>query len=408
MELGLITIMSALHDLTSIENSHYELISNLKKDFSIRFITPSQTEYVDIPMVFVGSGGTEEMFKSIYDELPQPIILLTDGLHNSLAASLEMQSWIKGVGGISQILHGKPNYLKKRIEALSNIINVSKKLRKSTIGVVGFPSPWLIASDVDYVEVKRKWGITYKNIEISELSNLLSDIKTEEANEIACRFIKSSSGMQEPKNEEVTEAARVYLAMKKLCSKNNLDAVTLKCFDVLERHNTTGCLALSLLNNEGIISGCEGDCQAVFSMYIAKLLTGDIPFMSNPSLIDHETNEIIFAHCTMATSITENYIIRNHFESLKGIGIQGEVKKGPVTIFKCGGTGLNKYFLSRGELLENLNNSGMCRTQLRIKLDESVEYFFKNTIANHHLIIRGDHTDIIKELMDSMGCTRVI
>ena len=33
MELGLITIVSALHDLTSVENSHYELISSLRKDF---------------------------------------------------------------------------------------------------------------------------------------------------------------------------------------------------------------------------------------------------------------------------------------------------------------------------------------------------------------------------------------
>ncbi|MDD2481938.1 MAG: hypothetical protein WCY24_07325 [Lutispora sp.] len=407
MELGLITIVSALHDITSIENSHYELISSLRKDFSIRFITSAEAQYIDMPIVFVASGGTEEMFKNIYNELPQPIILLTDGLHNSLAASLEIQSWINGVGGTSQILHGKPEYLKKRIKSLSNIINVSNKLKKSTIGVVGFPSSWLIASDVNYIDAKRNWGITYKNIEISELSDLLSNTSKEDSKEIADRFISNSSAIQEPKKEDVTDAARVYLAMKELCNKNGLDAVTLKCFEVLDRHNTTGCLALSLMNDEGIISGCEGDCQTVFSMYLAKLLTYEVPFMSNPAFIDQELNEVIFAHCTLATSITERYVIRNHFESLKGIGIQGEIKKGPVTIFKCGGSDLKKYFLSKGEILDNLNSSSMCRTQLRIKMDESVNYFFKNPIANHHLIIRGDHVDTIEEFMDSMGCTRV-
>ena len=41
MDIGLITIMSALHNMTMIENSHYELINSLIKYFSVRFITPS-------------------------------------------------------------------------------------------------------------------------------------------------------------------------------------------------------------------------------------------------------------------------------------------------------------------------------------------------------------------------------
>ena len=91
-----------------------------------------------MPIVFVASGGTEEMFRNIYDDIPQPIVLLTDGLHNSLAASLEIQSWIKSVGGISQILHGEPEYLKRRIKVLYNLKNVSNKMRKSNIGVIDF------------------------------------------------------------------------------------------------------------------------------------------------------------------------------------------------------------------------------------------------------------------------------
>jgi len=338
MELGLVTIVAALHDLTSIENSHYELISYLKRNFSVRFITPAEAEYVDIPLVFIASGGTEEMFRSIYDELPQPILLLTDGLHNSLGASLEIQSWIKSVGGVSQILHGKPEYLKKRIEVLSHIVSVSDKIRRSSIGIVGFPSSWLISSDVNYSEVKKKWGLNYKNIELSEVSDMLKTVSYDEAVTIADKFVNNSAGIEEPTREEVVDASKVYLAVKEVYSKNRIDALALKCFDILDRHNISGCLAVSLLNDEGIIAGCEGDSQSVFTMYLAKLLTGENPFMSNPSLIDHETNEVIFAHCTVATSLTEKYIIRSHFESLKSIGIQGQIKKGTVTLFKCGGS----------------------------------------------------------------------
>ncbi|NLM44455.1 MAG: fucose isomerase [Clostridiales bacterium] len=407
MELGLITIVSALHDLTSVENSHYELISSLRKDFSFRFITPEEAKNVDMPIVFVASGGTEEMFRNIYDDIPQPIVLLTDGLHNSLAASLEIQSWIKSVGGISQILHGEPEYLKRRIKVLYNLKNVSNKMRKSNIGVIGFPSSWLIASQVNYAEAKKRWGVNYKNIELGQVSDIMKTVSTDEASKIADKFIDNASGLNEPTKKDVIDAAKIYLTIKEICTKNKLDAMTLKCFDVLEKYNISGCLALSLLNDEGIVSGCEGDCQAVFSMYLAKLLTGEIPFMANPSMIDQHTNEAIFAHCTVATSMTEKYIIRNHFESLKSVGIQGEIKEGPITIFKCGGSGLDKYFLSKGEILSNLSSPNMCRTQVRVRLDKNVDYFFKNPIANHHLIIRGDHTELIKEFMDYIGCTEI-
>lgn len=407
MEIGLIAIMSDLHNMTKIENSHYELISGLKKHFSVRFITPIEAKYVDMPMVFIASGGTEEMFMNIYDELPKPIILLTDGLHNSLAASMEIQSWLKKLGDKSEILHGSPEYLKNRIESLYKIVNTVQTLKKSRIGAIGFPSPWLIASDVDYIKVKNKWGVTYKNIELSNLYKLISDAPIDKAEEVAKAFIKNSSGLKEANNYDVIEASKVYLCLKKLYQKNKLDAATLRCFDLLDMHNTTGCLALSLLNDENLISGCEGDAQAIFSMYLVKLLTEEVPFMANPALINIDTNEVIFAHCTLATSITEKYVIRSHFESRIGVGIQGLLSNGPITVFKCGGSDLSKYFISKGEIIDNLDNPNMCRTQLKIKLKENVQYFFNNPIANHHLIIRGDYTDILIEFMEKMNCTRV-
>ena len=156
MVIGLITIVSALHDLASIENSHYELINEIKKNFTVRFITPSEVELVDIPLIFIASGGTEEMFQSIYGELPKPIILLTDGLHNSLAASMEIQTWINGLGERSEILHGSTEYIKTKIKKLYNFKDAVRKIQKSSIGVVGFPSPWLIASGVDYIKAKEK------------------------------------------------------------------------------------------------------------------------------------------------------------------------------------------------------------------------------------------------------------
>ena len=407
MKLGLITMLAALHDSTPVENSHYEFISSLKGKFDVVFIDPEDVDYVDFSVVFIASGGTEGMFRNIYDALPKPVYLLTDGLHNSFSAALEILAWIKDIGDESEILHGDIEYLNERILYLHRIKTVNRKLTNTSIGVLGFPSEWLISSNVNYSTAKRKWGVTYKNIELDDFVNVLQTVDDSDALNIARGFISSAKGMLEPNEKDVHAAARVYLAVKEMCTEYELDAITIKCFDLIKKHGTTGCMAMSLLNSEGIVAGCEGDCQSTFSMLISRYVTQVNSFMTNPSSVSRSRNEIILAHCTVATDIIEDYIIRDHFDSRSGVGIQGRLPEGPVTVFKCGGYELDKYFLSRGTLVENMNEENVCRTQVRIKLEEDVSYFLRNPLANHHLVIPGDHYDELNDLMHSAGCVRI-
>jgi len=142
-------------------------------------------------------------------------------------------------------------------------------------------------------------------------------------------------------------------------------------------------------------------------MLLLNTLTGGKSFMANPAYIDIEKNNIVLAHCTIPTCLTDSYVIRNHFESHMGVSIQGIMKKGPVTIFKCGGGRLDKYFLASGELLENLEDENMCRTQLKIHLNADTGYFLRNPIANHHILIEGDYVGLIDRFMQYAGCKRI-
>jgi len=85
----------------------------------------------------------------------------------------------------------------------------------------------------------------------------------------------------------------------------------------------------------------------------------------------------------------------------KGIGIwnSGVLETGPVTVFKIGGAGLEQYFVAQGEIIENLDSPNACRTQLKISLPQSSDYFLNDSIGNHHIIIPGYHADIINEFL---------
>jgi len=162
----------------------------------------------------------------------------------------------------------------------------------------------------------------------------------------------------------------------------------------------TGCLALAKLNAEGFVAGCEGDVPAMLSMMIARSLTGVSGFQANPSTINPEMGEMLFAHCTIPLNMVERYELDTHFESGIGIGIRGYMASGAVTIFKVSGD-LSRSFIAEGELIRNQAKADLCRTQQVIQLAEKSQtsYFLTEPIGNHHIIIPGRFQALLQELI---------
>ena len=200
---------------------------------------------------------------------------------------------------------------------------------------------------------------------------------------------------------------RLYHAIKRIVQEERLDAVTLSCFRLADKLSVTGCLAMALLNDNGITAGCEGDLQAVFTMYVARLLTQKASFMANPAFINHGKREIVLSHCTVGLKQCDHFIIRNHFETEKGISIQGILPYGDITLMRCGGKCLDDYYLTTGMLTENCNYLNLCRTQVRLKLDTPTDYFLKNPIGNHHVVIQGNYQTILDDFLQSYGCRKI-
>ena len=328
-------------------------------------------------------------------------------MQNSLAAALEISSWLRGRGMKSEILHGELPEIIKRIFVLYSNFKAQRALSGSRIGVIGAPSSWLVSSNVDYLLSKRRWGIEYTDISLDRVYKYYNQITDDEVGEACATFAGKALACREASPEDLIKAMRLYRAIKRIVEEEKLSALTLSCFKLIEQTGTTGCLALSLLNDDGIIAGCEGDLQSVFTQLAVKVLTGKASFMANPSMINARTNEIVLAHCTVGIAQTEQYIIRNHFETEMGIGIQGILPTGHVTLVKCGGECLDEYYLSTGTLTENTNYINMCRTQVRIKMDTPAEYFLKNPLGNHHILIQGNYEILLDEFLQANGCKRV-
>ncbi len=118
--------------------------------------------------------------------------------------------------------------------------------------------------------------------------------------------------------------------------------------------------------------------------------------------VDDEDNSAILAHCTVPTSIVQDYDLMTHFETNMSVGVRGRFKPQPVTVMKVFGDGLAEHWISSGYIIENLEDSDSCRTQIRIRFTEDVTYFLERSYANHHVVILGDHKDEFEEFFSFM------
>ena len=382
MNCKIYTLTSELHDERAVNKSTQEFLQRLNLDFDFKGNHFDDYGTAPLSLIYVRTGGTEGIFNRLLPQLQQksaqPFYLLTSGKSNSLAASMEILSFLRQRNLDGEIIHGSPEYVTRRIGELQKVGEARKLLNGCRLGIIGQPSDWLISSHAAPQVVREKVGIELVEIDMSELLETVGqDVDGGEAG-----------------------AMKIYEALKLIVSRYNLQGFTLRCFDLLSAVRNTGCLALAKLNSEGIVAGCEGDVPAMLTMKIAQALTGIIGFQANPASIDVETGQMVFAHCTIPLSLVERYEFDTHFESGIGIGIRGYMKEGPVTVFKVSGD-LSRHFVSQGWLIRNEAKPDLCRTQQVIRLDDASQaaYFLTRPIGNHHIILPGHLKSLIESLV---------
>ena len=397
VQTAIFTLTSELHDEQAVDTVTKDFLGSLGIDHLFKGSDYSDYGNHTLNLIFVRTGGTEGIFKALLPKLREksgrPFYLLTSGKSNSLAASMEILSYLRQNHLSGEIIHGSPEYITSRILLLEKVEGARKKMNGSRLGIIGKPSDWLISSYADADVVKQRLGIELVDVPMNTLLDTIAAIPEE---------MPSESSDREMIRKSLPGANRIYKALRDIIDKQQLQGFTftLRCFDLLNTVKNTGCLALAKLNSEGFVAGCEGDVPAMLSMKIIQSVTGLSGFQANPSAIDPETGEILFAHCTIPLNMVERYQFDTHYESGIGVGIRGYMKEGAVTVFKVSGD-LSRSFIAEGTLVRNLSKPDLCRTQQVIQLSDKSQasYFLTNPIGNHHIIVPGCWKSLLEEIL---------
>ena len=381
-DISIYTLTSQLHDEKAVSANTQAFLSSLNIEYDLRGADFSDYGQAVLSLIYVRTGGTEGIFKSLLPQIKQsgkPVYLLTSGTSNSLAASMEILSFMQQNHMQGEILHGSAQYIGSRIENLIRLEQARLQLQGCRLGVIGQPSDWLISSATDYEAVRNRLGIEIVDIPLDEVLTALGTTKIDGGKE---------------------GALLIYEALRKVVDKYQLRGFTLRCFDLLSVLHNTGCLALARLNAEGLVAGCEGDVPAMLSMMVVRSLFGISGFQCNPAHIDVETGEMMLAHCTIPLDMVTRYELDTHFESGIGVGIRGYMPEGPVTLFKVSGD-LTRHFVAEGQLLRCEARPNLCRTQAVVQLSnpQDARYFLTHPIGNHHILLPGHHASLLSSLL---------
>ena len=428
-----------LYTLTS--DLHGELAHNAHNEQFIKDIEEAIGETFDYresdfsdygaagDIIYVRTGGTEAIFRQVFEgHEGARVRLLTSGQSNSLAASMEILSWLNQQGLDGEIIHGSVKEIANELmryypssarttPSLVKKFSGRRMLAGKRYGVIGHPSDWLISSTVDYAKARKVLGAELIDIPMEELLAEINAVSSDPSTLTGLRMTDGSSPerttshviLSEAKNlhplnapkygksltdKDMTGALSIYAALKRLVAKHRLDGLTLRCFDLLTTVRNTGCLALAMLNAEGIIAACEGDIPAMLSMAIMRIKYGKTGFQVNLSRI--AGGNFLFAHCTVPLDMVSDYCYDTHFESGIGVAIHGVLPVGPARLFKLGAD-LEHCIDERVNIIDNPYGNNLCRTQVVVRswADRDKEvgkealrgYMLHEPLGNHHILI---------------------
>lgn len=386
MNINLIRLSNSLDPNANFKKADDDFINEINNELFEEDLELVEGEKdAKATVLFIETGGSEQHFVKIEKELPRPIILISTCKNNSLPACFEIKSYLLKQNEDCFLLFGSEKEIAYGIIDTVKLFTAQREIDGASLGVIGKPSDWLIASTVDYQKVKEKFNINLVDISTSELK--------EEINKGILDNIPKLSNIKKlgKDNKYLEGALLIYSGIKRIVKKYNLKGFTIRCFDLIEEYKNTSCLALAMLNEEGIVGTCEGDIPSMLTMFIIKAGTGKPSFQANPSRIDLKSESALFAHCTVPLNMVKNTKFMTHFESGLGIGIRGNLDKRDISIVKlC--PKLDHSLLLEGQIVDNPKLTNYCRTQVEVKFDDEEGLFtlLREDFGNHVIIAYGN------------------
>jgi len=235
------------------------------------------------------------------------------------------------------------------------------------------------------------WGTTFHRITKTRFQEEFQRTEaTPDVRAMAQSYADAANKVVEPSAADLVEAAKNYVAIRRLMEAEQCHGVTIDC---LGWRNPV-CVAYSRLLDEGCVAACESDVKAAVAQLIVGLITGRPGFIQDPSP-NTVNNTLIGAHCTSPTKLKgfDNpwrapFLLRD-YHTRTGASPQVLWPVGDETTV-IDFDDWKTLMFSACKVVSNIPQppAGCCRTAVEVSIDGDIDTL--NTKGFHQLFVWGN------------------
>lgn len=196
-------------------------------------------------------------------------------------------------------LHGEPEnpYFARRLRVTIDALRAVKGLADAVILRVGSTTEGFTNLQFSPQAVYLRYGVKTVEADLSCLAARMDAVSHSRAVELAERMHKwamHGAGFE----REVEQSARLALALESLWQETGASALALRCWPEIQGEwKFSACLAVSYLNEQGMIVSCESDVPGALSMLLMHEISGARPLLLDMVAADLENDALQFWHC---------------------------------------------------------------------------------------------------------------
>lgn len=299
-----------------------------------------------------------------------------------------------------------------RLRALCGLCNTVG----SRILAVGGPGGWGDWAKKDAKRfapalAKDQFKLDIRTVSYDELGKLINEARAdqaavERARRRADEYLKLPGTTLETERKFVDNAFLLDQIFRNLMKKADCRAMTINsCMStIMPASETTACLPLSLLNDDGYLAFCESDFVVIPAGMLLANISGRPQFLNDPTY-PHD-GQITLAHCTgprkMDGKNLEAARILTHFESDYGAAPKVEMRKGQIVTNIIPAFNADRWLGLTGEIVD-APFLPICRDQIDIRFKCDSLKLAQQMPGFHWMTCYGDYLKEVGYALKRVG-----
>lgn len=276
-------------------------------------------------------------------------------------------------------------------------IRIDSALKNAHIGLAGFRADGFFNLGIDELTTFGQTGMLLDHYELSDIFNTAV---TEEEVKVSKEKVISTFVVSGITEFQVNKVAELSVKLKKFVDANKLTALAIRCWpEFAKNYGISPCAAMSLLQSEDYILGCEGDVEGTMSMIAHKAVGAETPFLADLSQVDFNDDVALMWHCGVAPcNLWDGVCERSldtYFAGGKGVTADFVMKSGEVMVLRLDSSaGKYRVFMQKGTgvPMKKLLKGTYVKVKFENPVKDVLDKVVNTGIAHHLSVVYGDYT----------------